>query len=93
MKYKIVRIEPKRKKNGTKFWNVSFVEDKLDRVKEKRRPYANGSYLYPAYMKDEIAFNKLKACMISEHKKRIKPLEKSLKKLEELKYEYKTHER
>jgi hypothetical protein len=81
MKYKLVKISPNR---NPRKWQVSFYEDDQDRKKEKTLPMAVGFYWYPAYMKDDVAFNKLKQRMILRHKKEIQLLQKSLRKLENL---------
>lgn len=81
MKYKCVKIYPHILKNK---WIVTFWEDEHDRKKEKTVPMAAGFYWYPSYMDDDVAFNKLKQCIILKHKKEIQLLKKSLKKLEKL---------
>ena len=50
-------------------------------MREKRVPSAMGHYHYPANMKDETAFNKLKNTMIKRHVKEIHLLTESVEKL------------
>lgn len=79
MKYHAVQIKPNRER-----WTAFVEYSDVDRRPTKTFPNKLGFYHFPATMSKETAFNKLKKCLISEHKREIRRLQRSLLALEKL---------
>lgn len=68
-------------------WDIKTSKIDGEREEKETFPSSSGFYYYPSTTPTQEAFDKLKKCMIDKHIEEIERLEKSLQKLEELKYE------
>jgi hypothetical protein len=95
MKYKSVKIKTIRiwiEEDSEIDWYYYLESIPGDRIDNETTPHPLGHYHYPETMDDEEAFNRLKQCMVDAHLKEIEDYQRSLDKLQKLRFKPKQGE-